>query len=170
MRPSIPIAVAAFALLVAACGKPASREDDQAATTTEPASAPAPAPLTDAQKKTLLASLPAAYRTADLDNGQAKFAVCKSCHSPVEGGGNLVGPNLYGVFGRKAGTVPGFAYSDGLKASGIVWDAARIDKWITNPRGVVPTTKMTYIGMADPKDRTDLIAWLKTVTSPPPPA
>ncbi|HEY2483441.1 MAG TPA: cytochrome c family protein, partial [Caulobacteraceae bacterium] len=78
-------------------------------------------------------------------------------------------PDLYAVFGRKAGTSPGFAYSDGLKALGITWDAASLDKWIANPRAMVPGTKMTYIGLSDPKDRTDLIAYLKTVTSPPPP-
>jgi cytochrome c len=164
----------ALAAFLAACGKPATQEAEQPASPTEPASAPAttpaPAALTDAQKKTLLASLPAPYQSADLDNGQAKFAVCKSCHTPVEGGGNLIGPNLYGVFGRKAGSSPGFAYSDAMKASAITWDAASLDKWIANPRTAVPNTKMTYIGMSDPKDRTDLIAYLKVATSPPPAA
>jgi cytochrome c len=155
------------AALLSACGKPASSGSDQPSAPAEPASAPAAsAPLTDAQKKAALADLPAAYQTADLDNGQAKFALCKSCHTAIEGGGDMTGPNLYGVFGRKAGSKTGFSYSDALKASGITWDADKINTWITNPKALVPGTKMTYIGMEDPKDRTDLVAYLKTITTP----
>jgi cytochrome c len=86
----------------------------------------------------------------------------------VENGPSGIGPNLWGVFGRKSGTSPGFAYSDGMKALGVTWDADRIDHWIANPKAVVPGTKMTYIGMENVKDRTDVVAYLKTVTSPPP--
>ena len=128
---------------------------------------PRPPPVTDAAKKAALAALPAAYQSADLDNGQAKFALCKSCHTLVKGGAEMTGPNLWGVFGRKAGATPGYSYSDGLKASGITWDAAKIDQWIANPKAIVPNTKMTYIGMQDPKDRTDVIAYLKVATTPP---
>jgi cytochrome c len=164
----IALAVAAV-LTLAACSKPAAPAGQEAnAVSAEAPSAPAPPPLTDAQKKALLADLPAAYQGADLDSGQAKFAICKTCHNVAKGAGNMTGPDLYEVFGRKAGTAPGFVYSDGLKALGITWDAATLDKWITNPHAMVPGTKMTYIGMSDPKDRTDLIAYLKTVTSPPP--
>ncbi len=156
------------ASLLAACGKPASSGGDQPAAPAEPASAPA-APLTDAQKKAALAELPAAYQTADLDDGQARFALCKSCHTAIEGGGDMTGPNLYGVFGRKAGTKAGFAYSDALKASGITWDADKLNAWITSPKTLVPGTKMTYVGMDDAQGRTNLIAYLKTVTTPPKP-
>jgi cytochrome c len=78
----------------------------------------------------------------------------------------MTGPNLYGIFGRKAGTQPGYAYSDALKAAGWTWDAARIDQWITDPRAVLAETKMSFVGMKDPKDRTDVIAYLKVATSP----
>jgi cytochrome c len=115
-----------------------------------------------------LAELPPDFRLADLANGKAKFAICAACHSPVKGGGNLIGPNLWGVFGRKAGTEPGFSYSDGMRSLGIVWDADKIRQWIANPRAVIPGTKMIYFGMQNPKDRTDVVAYLKTVTSPPP--
>lgn len=152
--------------LLAACSKPSA----PAPSTSAPeAATPAPAPtLTDAQKKALLADLPAPYQKADLDNGQAKFAICKTCHNTTQGAGDMTGPNLYGIFGRKAGSEPGFAYSDGMKALGITWDAASIDKWIANPRAMDPGTKMTYIGTQNPQDRVDLVAYLKTVTSPVP--
>jgi cytochrome c len=164
----IAIAVSALVIL-AACSKPQAPAGQTPSTVSaEAPSAPAPAPLTDAQKKALLAELPVAYQSADLDNGQAKFALCKTCHNVTQGSGSMTGPDLYAVFGRKSGTSPGFAYSDGLKALGITWDATTIDKWIANPHAMVPGTKMTYVGMSDTKDRTDLVAYLKTVTSPPP--
>src|SRR5258708_28806964 len=163
------IVIAVTALMVlAACGKPPAPAGEAAnAVSVETPSAPTPA-LTDAQKKALLTDLPAAYQAADLDNGQAKFAICKTCHSVTQGGGSMTGPDLYAVFRRKAGTSPGYAYSDGLKALRVTWDAQTIDKWIANPRAMVAGTKMTYIGMSNAKDRTDLVAYLKTVTSPPP--
>jgi cytochrome c len=157
-------ALAAGAMLLSGCGKKQGGAD-QPATAGEPASAPA-TPTPD-QIKAMVASLPAPYNTADLANGQSKFNQCRACHSPERGGPNMTGPNLWGVFGRKAGSVPDFNYSDGLKATGIVWDAAQIDKWITNPRAVVPDTRMSFPGFSDPKDRIDVVAYLKTVTTAP---
>jgi cytochrome c len=157
--------------LLAACSQPAAPPNSasSAATTAAPApSAPPPAPLTDAQKKTLLASLPAEYQAADLANGEAKFAICKTCHTTAQGAGDMVGPNLWGIFGRKAGSETGFSYSDGMKALGITWDPQAMDKWISGPNKMIPQTKMTYIGMENPKDRVDVIAYLKTATSAPP--
>jgi cytochrome c len=150
---------AAAVLALAACGRPSEQPSN---------SAPAPAELTDAQKKALLAQLPPSFQSADLSNGEAKFAVCRSCHSLSQGGEDMTGPNLWGVFGRKAGNKQGFTYSDDLKGAGWTWDADRIDKWIENPRQVLPGTKMTFIGMPDPKDRADVVAFLKVATSPAP--
>jgi len=161
------IFAAAAALCLTGCGPSGPSSANTAATTT---SAPAAAPptLTDAQKKALLAQLPAAYQAADLSNGEAKFALCRSCHTTAQGGDDMTGPNLWGIFGRKAGSKAGFTYSDDLKNAGWTWDADRIDKWITNPRAVLPGTKMTFIGMPDANDRRDVVAFLKTQTSPPP--
>jgi cytochrome c len=156
--------------LLAACSKPVAPAGE-ASTSASPESSTttsAPATLTAAQKKALLSELPAAYQSADLDNGQAKFAICKTCHNVAKGAGDMTGPNLYGVFGRKAGTSAGFNYSDGMKALAITWDADSLNKWIANPHAIVASTKMTYIGMQDAKDRTDVVAYLKTVASPPP--
>jgi cytochrome c len=71
------------------------------------------------------------------------------------------------VFGRKAASLDSFAYSDGLKAAGYSWDVERLDKWITDPRAMIPGTKMTFFGIKDPKDRTDVIAYLKVQTTAP---
>jgi len=157
----------ALVLALAACGKPnGASAPEQPANPTEPASAPAP--MTDAQKKALLAELPAAYQGANIENGEARFAVCRACHTTVEGGQDMTGPNLWGVFGRKAGSKADFNYSDDMKNSGWTWDAARIDQWITNPRAMLAGTKMTFIGMPNPQDRIDLIGYLKVATSPAP--
>jgi cytochrome c len=68
------------------------------------------------------------------------------------------------VFGRKSASVADFKYSDDLKAANWTWDATRLDKWITDPKAVLPGTKMTFAGMKDPKDRTDTIAYLMVMT------
>jgi cytochrome c len=165
------VAAGAAALALGACGQSGSSSSSSSSTTstttTTTATTPAPA-LTDAQKAALVAQLPAAFQGADLSNGEAKFAVCRSCHTASQGGEDMTGPNLWGIFGRKAGSEPGFSYSDDMKAAGWIWDAERIDKWITNPRAVLPGTKMTFIGMPSATDRRDVIAFLKTQTSPAP--
>lgn len=117
----------------------------------------------------LLAALPAPYNAADLLNGQRQSALCRSCHTLTDGGPNLTGPNLHGVFGSKAGSKPGYAYSAAIKAAGFTWDAAKLDQWLADPKGFMPGTKMTFLGIRDAKDRIDLIAFLKVQTGYQPP-
>jgi cytochrome c len=150
---------AALAVALVACSKDGGSSSEAPADA--PASAAAP---TDAEKAAALASLPAPYNTGDLANGQSKFALCRSCHTITDGGPDLTGPNLYGVFGRKAGAKAGYSYSDVVKAAGFTWDAEHLDKWLADPRGFMPGTKMTFAGLKDPKDRIDLIAYLKVET------
>ena len=125
------------------------------------------APAASADAKKLLAELPAPYNGADLANGEAHFSLCKSCHTIVQGGADMTGPNLYGVFGRKAATKPGYAYSDTLKASGLTWDAPTLDRWLSGPQALVPGTKMSFPGLKDPIDRRDVIGYLKVEGSAP---
>jgi cytochrome c len=162
-------AAVVLGLALAGCGPSGGGNAASGSSAGTPPTPAAPPPtLTDAQKKTLIGQLPAAYQAADLSNGEAKFAVCRSCHTTAQGAEDMIGPNLWGIFGRKAGSEPGFSYSDDLKNAGWTWDADRINTWITNPRAVLPNTKMTFAGLTDPTDRRDVIAFLKVQTSPAP--
>ncbi|CAN5190118.1 cytochrome c family protein [soil metagenome] len=121
---------------------------------------PPPPPLTDAQRATMLAALPAPFAQADLENGGAVFARCRSCHTIVPGAANMTGPNLYGVIGRVAGTHEGFNYSPALKAAGFTWDGDKVEHWLENPRTFLPGNKMTFPGLPDETDRRDVVAFL----------
>jgi cytochrome c len=90
--------------------------------------------------------------------GAAIYERCSACHSLER---NRTGPRHCGLFGRKAGSVPGFAYSRALKQSGIVWSRETLDKFLENPRKDVPGTAMTYAGIKDARERADVIAYLE---------
>jgi len=107
-------------------------------------------------------------KTADVSAGQAKTAVCQSCHIFAPSGANNIGPGLYGVLGRKPGSHPGFAYSPAMVAFGNkigVWDYQHIYDFIAGPQKYVDGTKMTFIGMKDSQDRINIIAYLHTLGS-----
>jgi len=105
----------------------------------------------------------AGAQAADPAKGKALFARCAICHA-VEPGRNKLGPSLAGMFGRKAGTVPGFTYSPAMKSSKIVWDDKTVDAFIAKPTAVVPGTRMAFPGLSGPADRANLIAYLRTAT------
>lgn len=100
---------------------------------------------------------------ADPEAGQTVFKTqCGICHSVVQDK-NMVGPSLFGIIGRKSGSVEGFHYSAANKNADITWDAAILDKYLTAPREVVPGTIMTYLGLKDDTKRADVIAYLETL-------
>jgi cytochrome c len=103
-------------------------------------------------------------KTADVAAGQAVFAKCQSCHNADSGGPNGTGPNLWGVVGRPPASHPGFAYSDGMKgfaAKQPVWDYEHIYEFVKNPQAYVSGTKMTFVGLKQPQDRINVIAFLR---------
>jgi cytochrome c len=95
------------------------------------------------------------------EEGKAAFNnSCRTCHSWKEGD-NRLGPNLHGIVGRKAGSVQGFNYSSAVKSSGVTWDAASIDKFITNPDGFIPNNNMKpFTGVSDAATRKKIIDFL----------
>lgn len=154
-----PAVITLATLALAGCGQ-------EEGPTSGAAAAPVPVrPMpTAVEKAALLATLPAPYNEADLDNGRRAFARCRSCHTINEGGSNMTGPNLYGIFGRQAGVHPGFNYSTAMKEATFLWDGERLDHWLENPRTFLQGTKMSFAGIPDATDRRDVVAFLKVET------
>jgi cytochrome c len=111
----------------------------------------------------LLAGFSTDALAADSAAGEKIFkAQCGICHAVVAGQ-NRIGPTLFGVVGRRAGSVPGFNYTADHKKLGVTWDAATLDKYLVNPRAMVPDTSMVYAGLKDDAQRADLVAYLETL-------
>ncbi|WP_226949242.1 c-type cytochrome [Rhizorhabdus wittichii] len=110
----------------------------------------------------LTISAPAAGSASPSPQRPASFLQCAACHS-VDPGRNGVGPSLAGVAGRKAASLPTFNYSAALKNSGLTWDAASLDRWLTSPQRTVPGTKMPFAGIPDPAKRKEVVDYLMTL-------
>ena len=95
--------------------------------------------------------------TPSTAHGAEVYERCAACHSLER---DRTGPRHCGLLGRKAGSVPGFEYSESMSRSGIVWTPQTLDRFLEAPTRVVPGTSMGYAGVSDPGDRRDLIAWL----------
>ena len=98
---------------------------------------------------------------ADLKRGRLLYIQCRACHELKADQPHKVGPNLHGLMGRKAAAVDGFAFSAALKGANLTWDKATLDKWIEKPSAVVPGNAMAFAGVASPKDRAALIAYIE---------
>jgi cytochrome c len=103
----------------------------------------------------------------DAAAGEKVFLVCKACHQVGDNAKNAVGPVLNGLFGRKAGSVEGYSYSDANKNSGIAWSEATFTEYIKDPKAKIPGTKMAFAGVKDEQKIKDLIAYLHTFDKAP---
>lgn len=105
-----------------------------------------------------------AYADGDPVHGEQVFKQCKVCHQIGPGAKPSVGPEQNGVYGSVAGTRPGFNYSAAMKQAGekgIVWNDETLNKYLENPKAIVPGTKMIFVGLKNEQDRLDVIAYLK---------
>lgn len=112
---------------------------------------PAPTPNRSTPRNMYAANFPEAFRK------------CMACHTSARGGPHGIGPNLWGLYGKPAGTRPGYRFSDQLRVesdNGLVWNRETLDRWLANPRAMVPGTKMVFQGLADPQQRQAIIAYL----------
>lgn len=111
------------------------------------------------------AAMPVWAQSGEASRGQRVFnQQCRACHTLEKDGASAAGPNLHGVFGRKAGTGGGYESSDAMKKSGIVWDEATLTEYNRDPKGKVPGTKMLFNGMKNAGQLADLVAYLKEAT------
>jgi cytochrome c len=111
-----------------------------------------------------LACAATAPLAADTNAGEAIYSRCLACHALAY---DRTGPRHCGLFGRRAGSLKGFAYSDAMRHSNIVWNEKTLDRFLANPMKAVPGTAMGYAGVVDRKERADLIAYLKRANRSP---
>ena len=104
-----------------------------------------------------------AFADGDATKGKAVFARCAVCHNVEKDGGNGVGPNLFGVAGRKSASIEGFNYSGAMKAANLTWTDENLAKYIAGPAKVVPGNKMAFGGIAQKSQIADVIAYLHTL-------
>ena len=101
----------------------------------------------------------------DVARGEKLFkARAAQCHTASKGGQNGVGPNLWGLLGRKSGTIEGFAYSKANLESNVTWTEEVLDVYLENPKKFMPGTKMSFAGLKKPQERADIIAYLRSAS------
>jgi cytochrome c len=170
MRSLFAASAVALIMAVSACSPAGEKAAEAPKTDVAEAPAPAPAapPATEAPAAPTATTVAleitdaaGAKMTGDTARGQRVFAQCMTCHSKDEGV-NRTGPSLYGIIGRKAGTIPGFRYSDANKNSGITWTEQEMFTYLENPKAKIPGTIMAFVGLRNPQQRADVIAYLKT--------
>lgn len=148
---------AVLTLALSACGQGQSDKGDAPAA----AKAAAPQDYSAEDNAAAVAALAAPLNAADYENGRRVFAQCRSCHVIAAGARHGVGPNLHGVIGAETGAhAEGFAYSPAMRDAGLTWDAATLDRYLERPMALIPGTRMSFIGVRNPDDRRDVIAYI----------
>jgi cytochrome c len=102
-------------------------------------------------------------QAADAKHGAQVFQRCAICHSDTKGAPARIGPNLFGVVSRKAGTEANFSYSSAMRDSGITWTPDKLLAYVQHPQQVVPGNRMAFAGISSPTDAQDLVAYLETL-------
>jgi cytochrome c len=115
--------------------------------------------------KQVLALLP----KASADGGKDVFKRCLQCHTPEKGGPNRVGPNLWGVVGRKPAQHAGFPYSEAMKGHGASWNWEQLAAYLHDPKAAIPGNKMAFAGVKDNAELADLLAYMRTLSDSAPP-
>lgn len=118
----------------------------------------------------LLVAAAGAEEIGDADRGYEIYSLCAGCHEVGPDAESFIGPHLNRVFGRVAGGLEGYEYSEGLAragADGLVWDLRTLDAYIHNPRSLVSDTQMNFDGLDDPQDRSDVLAYLRAFSDNP---
>jgi cytochrome c len=148
---AVPVGLILLSLLLSGCGSGGDKQ--QATEGSESASA------SQVDIYALLAN-------ADVERGKMMYLQCRACHSLEQGGAHKVGPNLHGMFGSEAGFAAGFAYSEPMTNSEVVWSPETLDPWLERPSQFMPGTRMVFAGVRNPQDRANLIAYLLSQTAP----
>lgn len=172
--------VIALAVSLSACGgsdTPEQAPKPAAVEKPSPTIAPESAPVETASAETQpeatatsegspeFAGLPEPYASADYARGKRVFRTCSACHLLDAGAGNLVGPNLHGMFDRGIGELEGFGYSKALQEADFQWSAEKLDEWLANPRSFLPRNNMSFTGVRRENDRDAVIAYLLIETA-----
>lgn len=156
------LAVAAVVTLVTGCGT--STED----TGTESGTAPLPTAATLGVQDVLPAQeylRTAPYNDADRSRGERQAQICRACHSFDKGGPDMIGPALFGIFGKEVGSQSGFEYSAVMRNADFVWTPEAFNAWLAQPGRFLPGNRMAFAGVLQQRDRDDLIAYLIGATT-----
>lgn len=143
MKKFVPLL--ATTLILTACGGEKAKED------VAPQQIEAPKPVVE---------------LTPVQRGAKVYAKCRACHTLDEGGRHKVGPNLWAVYGAKAASKEGFAYSKAMIASDIIWDETTMDAYLERPSSYMPGNKMTFIGLKKQEDRDAVQAYMREKTTP----